>query len=64
MKMMGFGLMESEMVNKESLCQGCGLYDMLSSIKNEKHFQELVVVFKFKSHGHIGNDMAQPSMLN
>jgi hypothetical protein len=32
--------------------------------KNEIPFQEFVVVFKFKSHGHIGDNLAQPNMLN
>jgi hypothetical protein len=64
MKMMGFGLMGSKMVSKEWLCQGCNLYDVLSSERNEIPFQELVVVFKFKSRGHTGDDLAQPSTLN
>lgn len=62
--MMGFGLMGSKMVSKEWLCQGCNLYDVLSSERNEIPFQELVVVFKFKSRGHTGDDLAQPSTLN
>ncbi len=62
--MMGFGLMASKMVSKEWLCQGCNLYDMLSSERNAIPFQVLVVVFKFKSHGHTGDDLAQPSTLN
>jgi hypothetical protein len=39
MKMMGFGCMGSKMVNKELLCQGCGLYDMYP-------LKELKYIFK------------------
>jgi len=37
--MMGFGCMGSKMVNKDLLCQGCGLYDMYP-------LKELKYIFK------------------